>query len=191
MLLLLICDVEHQVLHFLSDVGPERHEPSINSVHYGLEVIPLSWVFWVKEFKILLHKLFGDRSCHHLTRNVRWHHKLQKKFVDKLKMRPSFFEMGLIFIRVYLLLFFIVCIILELNDLLTFVWKSPKNVLLDHYNRLLENILCQKNIWSIVIIEDINELDQNLLFLVTKFDSFRIFFRISLEICLIVAKFKF
>lgn len=107
-LFFLICDKQYQVLNFLPDVWPQRHEPSIDSMHDCFEVIPFSWVFWVKKLEVLLQELGADRPCHNLARDIWRHHKLQEKFIHQLEMRPCFLEMGLIFIRINLLLLFVV-----------------------------------------------------------------------------------
>jgi hypothetical protein len=54
----------------------------------------------------------------------------------------------------------------------------------------VKNVLGQQMIISILVVQDVNELNQDFFFLVTEFNLLRVFLRISLEIGLRIAVLK-
>ena len=98
--------------------------------------------------------------------------------------------MGLIFIWVHLLLLFIVCTQISEIRILTLILESPKNVFLDHCNAFTQNVLVEKLVVSIIVVQNVNKFNQHFFLFVSKIDLLRILLRICLEISQRIAVFK-
>jgi hypothetical protein len=144
-------------------------------MHNGLQIISFPWIFRIEKLHVLFKEFSAYRPSHNFTGDIRTHHKLQKEFIHQLKMRPSFLKMGLVLIWVNLLLLFIVCTQISEIRILTLILESPKNVFLDHCNAFTQNVLVEKLVVSIIVVQNVNKFNQHLFLLVPEFDLLGIF----------------
>jgi len=123
MILIFISNFEKKIHDLYSNCCSKRHELPIDSVENGFQVVSLSRILRVKEIKHLFNEGVCDVHGYCLRRNELSHNKLQKKFIDKLKMRPCFLKMRFIFIWINWWWLFICyeTVTTNINNLLLFV----------------------------------------------------------------------
>ena len=107
-LLFFVGDEKKQIHHLGPDVRAKHHVFSIDSMQNGLKVITLTWVLRVEQLKKTAYKALRNILSHYFIWYVTWHHEFQEKFINQLKMRPCLFKVRLVFVRVDLLVLFIV-----------------------------------------------------------------------------------
>ena len=97
-------------------------------------------------------------------------------------MWPCFLKVRLIFVRIHLLLLFIVYKTVSIDEKLTLVSKSPINILVYHLHRMLKNFLIQKVFLSIRLVKHVDQFNQSFPLFVFKFTHFGVLFNIGLKV---------
>jgi len=184
MLFLLISNQENKVHHLTSDIRSEHHEFAVYPMQNSLEVVALSRVFTIEQLQHLHNKHLRNILGHDLIGNRRAHHEFEEQLINQLQVGPCFFEMGFIFIRVHLLLLFVIYYTCQYQQrsVLTFIGERPINVFSDHDHTFPENGLIQKRVHSFVVIQHVNQLDQGFSFLVSELDFLGLLLGVSLEV---------
>jgi hypothetical protein len=113
--LVLIGYLEEQVHNLLTYFCPQCHKFPINSVQYSLEIISLTRVLRIEKVQKLFDKRCWNAQCNGRSRNISCHNELEEKFVHKLQVRPCFFQMRFVLVRVNSGRLF-VCYSIEVNS---------------------------------------------------------------------------
>ena len=141
MFFLLVSYQQNKVHDLLADVRPEDHKLAIDSVHDGLQVVALPWIFRVKQLEQLNNECLGDMGGHDLGWDLGTHHELEEKLVHQLEVGPRPFEMRLIFIGVDLL-----------SLLRVLVRKRSVHIPTYHIHRCFQDLLCQESVGGVLVV---------------------------------------
>ena len=148
---------QQQIHYLLFDLVPQGHELSVDSVHQCFQVVPLSRILTVKEIDHLFREGLRNAVAEGLAGQVWRHDEFQQQFVHQLQVRPLFFEVRLVFIRVH-----------GGGLFGNFVGEGPENVRLDELQRVSEDGVVEQ-LDCLRVIQNVNQLDQRVFLLILKF----------------------